>query len=139
MQEHLQLVLADKTRSVGDDRAEEALVLLVAAQLGLAVILAGNQYRIQHDVLSQDVHLRGETQLPPAVKHVLGDCNKETQVDLAVPLGDIPEAGGHDGGLDNVCGHHLSILVPYRPHDHHLASVRGLHLERVPVRLEVSG
>ena len=46
VQEHLQLVLAYEARGVCDDGVDEALVLLVAAQLRPAVVLAGDKHRL---------------------------------------------------------------------------------------------
>ena len=79
---------------------------------------------IQADAVTLDVHVGVEAELPPGVAHPGGDGDLEPQVNLAAPLSDVAETGGHDSGLEHVIGHHLTgLVIP-----------DSLHYEDIPAR-----
>lgn len=121
--EDLQLADVDEAGGVRDDAGEEAVVLLVALELGLAVALAGDDHRIEPQAVAEDRHQGVEPQLPSLVLHGGGDGDVELDVHAAVPLRDVPEAGGHHGGVQHLVRDHLALLVADGPHDDDLASV----------------
>ena len=101
----------DEGGGVRDNRVEVTVVELVAAELGPSVLAAGDVDGLETDAVLQDEHVGVEAQLPLRVDHLPGDDDLKAKVDLAVALGDVSEAGRHDGGVDDLVRDHLAGLI----------------------------
>ena len=131
--EDVQVAVVQKTGAVHDDAPQEFLVLLVAAQLLLPVLSAGDQHRLQAQGVFQDEHVRIKTKLPAGILHEGRDDDLEAEVDPAVPLGHVPETGGNHGRIQDIRGHHFTGgLVLDRLHDEHRVATLVLHREGIP-------
>ena len=136
LDEELQKPPVHELVGIGDDGGQEPLVLLVTAELCLAVLGSGDDDRIEVKSVLKDVHLRPEPQLPPAVLHGLWDGDLELDVHASVPLCHVAEPGCHYGRINHVVSDHLSVLVLDGLHDEHLA-VAVPDDERVPLGYHV--
>ena len=135
LQEDLQVAKVHKRQRVGDDPAQELLILLVSAQLRLAVVRSRDHHVIQPQAVFQHVQVGVQAQLPAGVLHLLRYDHLELQVDPSVAFGHIAEAGRHDGGIQPLRGHHFPrLLIPYRLHQYHLPSLQVRHAQRIPPR-----
>ena len=131
LDEQLQQVHIDKLRCVGHDAGKELLVLLVAAELCLAVLGAGDDNLFEVKGIGQYVHLGIKAQLPVVVLHFLGNTNLELDVHLTVPFGDVAEAGLYDGRSNDICHNHLPVFILHGIHDNELPPVIVLYDQRV--------
>ena len=116
LDEHFQCGPVDKAGGVRYDGIEEAPVVLIAAQLGLPVLLYGDYYRVQTDRIAEHVHIRIQPELPVAVLHVRRNYHLEFKVHPAMPLGHIAEAGGNHSRREPVVSDHIPVLIAYCIH-----------------------
>ena len=136
LEEDFELVDVDESGRVGDDLRKEALVLLVALQLGLPVSLARDDDGLEPCAVAKDVHVRCEPELPGRVLHLPGNDDLEPEVHASSTLGHVPEAGRDDRGVQDVGRDHLSrFVIPDGLHDEDLPAAFVPDGEGVPSRL----
>ena len=121
LEELFELEAVNETAAVGDDSAEEALVLLVAPELAVTVFFSGDIYRLEgRGVAVSDAgkgKVRYETELPFRVLQTLRDQYLERQVYLAVTLGDLIAAADYHRSHQFFRSHHLPrFLIEYGVH-----------------------
>ena len=129
-----------QVESVGDDAGQKAAVLLIASQLGPAVVLAGDDDFVEPAAFALHVQFRIQPQLPVGVAHVFRYRHLELQPYAAVPLRDISETRRHHSRVYPVDRHHLpAFLVQLGAHYQQLLAVQTCDPQGVSPRRHQPG
>ena len=131
LDEQFQQAHVDEAGAVRHDAGQILLILLVSAQLSFAIFGAGDDDLLQIQRIAQNVHPGIEPELPGFVLHVLGHADLELDVHFPVAFSHIPEAGFHNGGIDDVGCHHLTVFILDGLHNDEFATVIVMDYQRV--------
>ena len=133
-QEHFQLEAVDKMCGIRGDGVEKSLIMLISFELGFPIRFSRDEDGVQPEAVLPDEQVGIEPELPVPVLHRLGNDDPEVQVHAPAALRYVAEAGCDPRRLQDIRGHHFSVLVLDGAHDQHLVAVRVFHDHRVPAR-----